>query len=247
MDAARSGKGVGGGSRPLGCATCPGRQRNEWCALGEVELARMDRARVHADYAPGQVVFAQGAPCLGVHCVESGLVALRKSDLEGNSIIVGLAHASDTLGYQALFGEGPHSTTAVALVPSRVCFVDAAAMAGLLAASPALALRYLRRAARELRAAEQERLAAATLPARTRLVQLLLGLADRYGAPGAGGGLVLDVPLSRQDMAALLGIRPESVARVVRALTDEELAIFDGRRVTIPDLGALLAEVPEGA
>lgn len=232
---------------PPSCLTCEGRARNEWCALAGPELARLEAARSDRVLAAGDVLFRQGQGCEAIHCVESGLVGLRRSDPQGNSILVGLAHATDTLGYAALFSGGRHSETAVALIESRVCAIGRATVESLVASNAPLALRFLRRLAREVRAFEQERLNALVLPVRARLAQLLLSLADRYGRAPDAGGLEVVVPLARQDMAALLGVRPESVARAVRALSDAGVARFVGRLVTIPSLDALLAELPEGA
>ncbi len=235
------------GSEQPSCLTCDGRARNEWSTLTQPEVARLDRGRSHVVLAQGQVVFRQGDACDSVYCVESGLVGLRKTDAQGNALLVGLAHASDTLGYAGLFAGGRQSATAEALVESRVCVIARATIESLVASNQALALRFLRRLSREVRAAEQERMDAVTLPVRARLAQLLLTLADRYGRMIPAGALEVVVPLARQDMAALLGVRPESVARAVRALSDAGVARFDGRLISIPNIEALVGELPEGS
>lgn len=237
---------LGASDRPS-CLRCEQRAGNEWCALTDSELSRLDRGRTHVDLMPGQAVFRQGDPCESVYCVESGLVGLRKTDAQGNALLVGLAHASDTLGYAGLFAGGRQSATAEALATSRVCMISRATIESLLAGNPGLAMRFLRRLSQEVRAAEQERMDAVTLPVRARLAHLLLVLADRYGRMNTSGALEVVVPLARQDMAALLGVRPESVARAVRALSDSAVARFEGRLITVPRIDALVAELPEGA
>lgn len=231
---------------PLSCLTCPGRELSEWCTLVNDDLELLERHRTHRDYAPGEVIFAQGAPCSGIYCVESGTVALRKADVERRQVIVRLVHAHETLGARTFFGRGSYATTAEALTPARVCFVDRDGVRALLARSPALAERFLRRLAEDLRSADDQKLEAATLDVRARVARLLLALADRYGVPGADGAFEVELPLARQDMAALIGIRPESVARAVRALEDDGVATFRGRSVTIPSIDRLLAELPAG-
>lgn len=235
-----------GGGR-ASCLGCAGRARSEWSPLTEPEVARLDRGRAQVALAPGEAVFRQGDACGALYCVESGLIGLRRTDGQGHALLVGLAHASDALGCAGLFAGGRQSATAEALVESRVCVIDRATVEALVASNQALAGRFLRRLAREVRAAEQERMDAVTLPVRARLAQLLLGLADRYGRVVDAGAVEVVVPLARQDMAALLGVRPESVARAVRALSDAGVARFAGRRVSIPSVEALVSELPEGA
>ncbi len=235
---------------PLSCVTCEGKARNEWCTLRDDELARLDLARTHATVAPGEPVFEQGAPCEAIHCVEAGLVALRRRDGRGGGpprgLIVGLAHANETLGYAALFSGRRHQVTAEALVETRVCTIARGTLEALIADNPGLAGRFLRRLARDVDASEQERLDAIALPARARLAQLLLELADRYGRLGASGALELELPLARRDLADLLGIRAESLARAVRALSDAGRCAFAGRLVTIPSVEHLAVELTAG-
>ncbi|MEM6730359.1 MAG: hypothetical protein AAF658_02315, partial [Myxococcota bacterium] len=66
--------------RPISCPTCPTRSTCEWCDLGSDDLRELDRAKVTNVYTPHQVIFYEGNPCLGIYCIESGTIALRKSD-----------------------------------------------------------------------------------------------------------------------------------------------------------------------
>lgn len=229
------------------CAECPTRHRGEWCVLQGDDVARLNRAKVCTAYAAGQVIFHQASPCLGLHCVVSGTIALRKVDARGKNVIVRLAHAGETLGLRTFLAGGSYSVSAEALTRARVCFVERAAVMDLVGRSAALGLSFARRLAEDLRAAEEEKLDAATGSVRERVARLLLLLSDRYGEETPrGDGLSLQLPTSRQDIAALLGVRAESVTRAVRALEDARVARFDGRRVTIPSVERLMAELSGG-
>ena len=63
---------------------------------------------------------------------------------------------------------------------------------------------------------------------------------DRFGRVEDNGDITIDLPLSRQDIAVMLGTRPETIARAVRSLEDNAIAKFTGRVVSVPDLDALL-------
>ena len=65
------------------------------------------------------------------------------------------------------------------------------------------------------------------------MISLLLELEPTCGSRHADGSLQLDLPISRRDIAAMLGIRPETVARAIRHLSENDVAQFDGRRVLI--------------
>ena len=99
----------------------------------------LNRVKVCNTYQPGQVIFYQGNPCLGIYCIMAGTVAIRLNDAQGNSAIVRLAHGGETIGYRAFFAGQPYHASAEALTSAKVCFVDKAAVRRLLEAAPAAA------------------------------------------------------------------------------------------------------------
>lgn len=232
-----------GNGRNTNCFACQSRTRSEWCELKDDDLALLNRAKTSNLYAPGQVIFYQGNPCLGIHCVEEGTVALRKTDGRGHSVISRLYHTGSTMGYLEYFAGDTYSGTAEALVPSRICFIDRAAVRRLLEHNPSLGFRFLRRLATDLRDAEQTKLDLVALPLRARLAHLLLVLKERFGEVDEQGILSIQLPISRQDIAALLGVRPESISRSIRQLEEDNVVRFHGRTVLVPDLDPLLDEL----
>jgi CRP-like cAMP-binding protein len=231
--------------QPL-CSACPVMCRTEWSSLPDPEVTRLEQHKSSRIYNPGEVVFPQGGRCEGVFCIRSGTVALRKGNSQGQTVITRLLHPGQTLGYRTFFSGGIYTATALALTRSEICFVGEELVRSLVRQNPSLAERFLKHLAQDLRSAEEAKLSHVMRPVRARLAELLLALADRYGEDGDDGTLDLELPLARQDMAALIGVRPESVARAIRALDDDGVAHFDGRHVRIPDLDALMHEVDHG-
>lgn len=231
---------LGRTAKHVNCFNCLNRNRSEWCQLSPPELRDLDGAKICHVYQPGQTIFFQGNQCLGVYCIESGTVALRKTDASGNSVIVRMVNSGETLGYRAYFADSVYSASAEALEQCRICFIRRDVVKQMLENNPALGTAFLRRIARDLEDAETLQLQTATLPVRTRLAHLLLVLKDRFGTVEEDGTLTIDLPLARQDIAAMLGTRPETVARAVRSLHDEGVALFDGRHCRVRDLDELL-------
>jgi CRP/FNR family transcriptional regulator, anaerobic regulatory protein len=227
----------------LSCFTCQSRERSEWCALKNDDLELLNRSKITVNYRPGQNVFVQGNPCNGIYCIEEGTIAIRRVDAQGNSILIRLAHAGQTLGYRDFFGGQGHTGSAEALAPSRVCHVDGHALRDMLGHNPTLGLNFLTHLAEDLDSAEESILQNSALSVRTRLVHLLLTLKDRFAGVTDDGTIELSLPLARQDLAALLGTRPETIARTIHALESDSVATFTGRIVRIPDLDMLLNEI----
>lgn len=231
------------GQKGASCFSCQSRERSEWCSLVDDDLKLLNEHKICNVYDSGQVLFYEGNPCLGIYCIEAGSVALRKGDGRGNSTVIGLFGPGQTLGYTAYFSGTAFSATGVTLEPTRVCFIDKAAVRTLLQRNPLLGLRFLKSFAQRLNEAEQERVLALSLPLRSRMAHLLLVLKDRSSTVDDDGNIIIDLPLSRQDMASMLGSRPESISRTIRQFQDQGVAIFHAHDVVIPDLDALIDEL----
>lgn len=70
----------------VSCFTCQVRDRTEWCVLEPEDLKRLDSAK--RTLLTGELLYAQGDPCKGVYCVESGMIGVRKVDAQGNSLLL---------------------------------------------------------------------------------------------------------------------------------------------------------------
>lgn len=228
---------------PIACPTCKTRETCEWCELDDSGLSTLNSAKVTNEYSPGQMIFYEGNPCLGIYCIQSGTVILRKTDKAGNTVILRMVQAGETLGYRAYFSGGAYGASAEVLSKARICFIDRHTVDALLDANPKIGQRFLSHIARELGSAEHERFQLATLSVRPRLAQLLLSLKERYAQVDDEGNLIWDLPYSRRELAEHLGARPETVARTIKKLESDDVAQFQGRTVRVKDLDLLLDEV----
>ena len=73
---------------------------------------------------------------------------------------------------------------------------------------------------------------------RSRIANILLELAEDFGRDEAGGRLI-DLPLSQQDIATLVGATRQSVNGCLRELRESALVSYRSRRFTLPDPAAL--------
>jgi CRP-like cAMP-binding protein len=218
-------------------------ERSEWRVLGPEELAELCAKAVCRVYQPGETVFYEGDACRGVYFISEGLVGVRKEDPEGNSVLLHLAADGDTLGYRPFLAGDCHRASAEVLRASKISFFDAETIRNLLRENPELGIEFLRRATRELGIAEARFYEAVRLNLRTRVAHLLLLFKDRYATVEEDGRILLDLPISRQDMAAMIGVRAESLSRTIRNLADDGLIDVSGHRAWILDIDRLIAEV----
>ena len=231
-----------GSLRGANCLTCQLRHCNEWQVLNEEETRLLAHHRKSRDYQAGESIMAAGEPSHGVYCIVSGAVALRKSDAEGNVIPLRLSYSGDTLGYRGLLLNAHRRYRAEALRPSRLCFIDKATVKTLLDRNPALGQQFLQRIASDLDDAHDHLMRNATLSNRDKFVHLLLTLMNRYGCTATDGSRFMELPLSRRDLASMIGARHETLSRIIGRLEEDGLARFSGRTVHLTRPQSLLQE-----
>lgn len=225
-----------------GCGACAAHPDSLWQQLDGELAGLIGNARVRRLYGSGQAVFRQGDPNAGVYCIAEGTVAIRRLDSVGNSVLLKLAYPGHTLGYRSFLSGGEHKTSAEAVGPACVCRIERGALAAAVAQSPALSLAILARASADIELAQDMLMQQATLSNRGRLCQLLVDLVDHHGITHADGSGCVHLPVSRRDLASMIGTRHETVSRIMTRLEKDGLARFSGRSVSIPSLEALAAE-----
>lgn len=224
---------------PDGCLACTCRDRSSWHGLDQEDLERVNRAKRTRRYEQGDTVFAQGDDDRCVYCVKSGTIAERRLDRDGNSVLLGLNYPSDLVGYRSFLSRGVHRSSAEAVGPATVCVIDGTAIDEVMTRSPELTRELLRRSNDEVEQAQDTIFRTATLSNRDRLLQLLQELLQRHGRTDTDGVCRIDLPLSRRDLASMIGVRHETLSRIIGKLEEEGLARFSGRHVTVANPQAL--------
>ncbi len=226
------------------CTNCDQRSTTEWNCLSSDELRVLDNSKIDHILPVGEIIYNQGDECSGVYCIQSGLIGLRRMDSEGHSILMRLVNSGETIGYRALLSKTSHVLSAEVMMPSRVCFIGRQVIQELLQKNPALGMRFLDHSLRDIEKTEDRVIGGETWPVKTRFLHILMILYERFGAEDADGGWFVDLPISRRDLAELVGTTPETMSRTINAVHREGLASFKGRRVEIPNLTAVLEAVP---
>jgi CRP/FNR family cyclic AMP-dependent transcriptional regulator len=184
---------------------------------------------------PSGHVFARPGQALGaVHVVASGAVSLASSSKAGKKAILALVGPGGVFGQEAIVPPGAVPTavpSCSAVVGWELTQVQVRAITPcttLVFAIPQLC-EALRRdpfigswlaaslAARKL-ALERALARALSLPVKERVLDVLRELAGAHGRP-TPAGIVLEIPLSQDDIGALVGATRESVNRALRQLS----------------------------
>lgn len=214
---------------------CDACQAREQCIFGDLPESQLDafsQIRHYHSYKARQVLFHEGTPALGFHIACTGRVKISRADSNGREQILRIADPGDILGEEAILDSQPYGATAEALEECHTAFIKRPEFLAFIQSAPILGQRLLLHLCRTL-VETQGRLARMGLgDARSRLAGTLLDLAQRYGKP-ATGGTDVDVTLSRAELAAMVGLSPETAMRLLSEFKDDGLVRLDGRRITV--------------
>lgn len=218
---------------PHPCGQCQFYQGSVWTPVDPRAAATLAERFFRRELEADQVLFEQGADNQGVFCVSRGLIALRTHHADGTSTLLKLAYPGEVIGFRSFLDNGIHKTEARALMSSRVCTVARRDAERVVRASPGIMERLAARCVAEIDRSQQRIIATATTSNKDRLAATLMELIARHGE--ADGAVIrARLPLSRKDLADLIGVPPETLSRLVGRLGKEGYFTFSGREVSIP-------------
>ena len=212
------------------CGRCIFYENSLWKPVGHGAVSQLAGGFSRREVAAGEVLFEQGHRNRGVYCVSKGLFALRSHNADGSSTLMRLAYPGEIIGFRSFLGNCDHQTEARALMPARVCAVTHTSAARLMRQHPAIMERLMARAVAEIDRSHARIIAAATSSNRDRLERLLIWLMARHGTRD-DSGLRMQLPMTRSDMADLIGVQRETMSRLIKRLETDGAFRFSGREV----------------
>ncbi|MBI4504181.1 MAG: Crp/Fnr family transcriptional regulator [Chloroflexi bacterium] len=193
---------------------------------------------IERTYRKGQHLFYAGDPQTYVFIVRLGLVALTDLDDRGNARVVLTYDSGDVFGPPAIVLGQRHAFTATALIDTHTLLIGKDTFDQLYRRFPELTHQILRELQSMLRRSQETTLRLARTPVVSRVAAFLLRFAEKCG-PVGDGDTDFDLPLSREDLAFLLGTSRETIIRALTRLTRAGVIASRGKRVCIRDPDAL--------
>ncbi len=227
----------------ISCEACPVRARSVFSDLSREDLRELTKARTVNTYRKKNIIFYEGNPALGIHCILSGKAKIYKHGMDGYIQIVRLARPGDLLGYRAFFSNEPYAATAEVLEEAEICFMDRATVMRLLSRNVVLCLKILQKVCQDLRSAQERTVDLVQKPVPQRVAELLLSLKNNFGETGADGTRI-SVNLTREEMAEMAGTRAETLIRILGGFKRRGILDTNGRTVLIRDIQKLEELLP---
>jgi CRP/FNR family transcriptional regulator, polysaccharide utilization system transcription regulator len=220
------------------CVTCQIRNKSMFCNLATAELIRFDERKMCHFFRKGQVIFHEGGNPHGVYCISSGKIKVGQSGQDGKEQIVRMAKEADLLGYRALLSGQQYSATATALTNVEICLIPREVFFDVLKTNSNFSMQIIQLLSQELGKAEQIITDLAQKPVRERMAEALLFLRQTYGLEADDA--TINISLSREDIANLVGTATETAIRLLSEFKHDGIVSFEGKKIKIENYSRLV-------
>jgi len=179
-------------------------------------------------YHKDDTIYFSGDRSTRLCVVASGSVKLMKHNEDGKEILIDILKQGEFFGNLDPFGGMYNEETAVAQLPSCIMKIDSENFRKILHKYPVASLQVLDIIAKRLREAQEMIRQLSTHSVENRIAYTLIKLAEKLGAE-KDIGLLLQIPLSRNDLASMTGTTPETASRIISKFKEEGV-IQTGRK-----------------
>lgn len=207
----------------------------------ELSAEDLDTVLEHAvarRLAPGEAAFRQGDVADAFFVLLHGSLKVTQVGPDGQQVVVRHVNPGELFGIARAVRRPDFPGTAEALTESVAVAWPSAAWDALVARCPELAVGALATVGQRLQEAHTRIRELATEAVERRVAHALLRLVRQAGRK-TDAGILIDFPLSRQDIAEMAGATLYTVSRLMAAWEARGLIASGRKRVTVRDPHAL--------
>lgn len=216
------------------CELCASRKFSLFSEMSEAQVCTISDHKNLISHKKGQILYYEGTKPLGIFCINGGVVKVYKTASNGKEQILHLSQKGDFLGYSALLGEENYTNSAMIIEDAKICFIPKESFLNTLFNNTPFFKRITKALAHEIGVMEEKLTDATQKSIRERLAYVLLQLASSYGIEG-GENQRIDLVLSREEIAGMVGTATESVIRLLSEFKKDNLIDLEGKKIIVKD------------
>lgn len=202
------------------------------------EMQEMEKITRMEEVKKRQPLYLPGDPSSSVYFLKRGRVKIANTAPSGKEVTFDILEAGDIFGELDVLEDAPRSTSAETLDDALICVIPRKDFDQYLAMHPSVMYKLTKLIGLRLKKIQSrvEDLVFREVPA--RLAHLLSELGKTEGV-AEKQGIRLNVKLTHQEMANLIGCNRETVSTIMGQFRDDGLIQMDGRTITILKPSAL--------
>jgi CRP-like cAMP-binding protein len=218
------------------CEQCIIKQFNALKSLTKDELVRISACKTSKIIKKGEVIFNEGDSINGVYCVKDGVCKLTKLSENGKDQVIKMVVKGQLIGQRSLVSNENSNLQATALNDMEVCFIPKSEIIADLQKNPKFTLDMLKDMALDLKDADDSIVNMAQKSVKQRLAETLLYVEQSFGVNADGA---INLILSREEYANVVGTATESAIRILSQFKKEGLISTKGKHIKIENSNGL--------
>lgn len=208
--------------------------------LSEEDLKEVNRRFRARHFDRGDVIYREGEAAALLRIVVAGKVKLIRPTLEGQDVLIDILSPGEYFGSLPSMGDEVYQDTAIAQTKSCVLSVGIDAFRKILNQYPQIAVKVLEFTSDRLAKAQEKIKQLRTFSVEERIAYLLHKLSKKFGEQ-SDEGLLIQMPLSRRELADMVGTTPETASRIISKFKDKGWLETGRQWIAITDQEALLS------
>jgi CRP-like cAMP-binding protein len=214
--------------------------------LAAEAISRINGLFRDRDVSADERIYFEGDVADHLYLVAMGKVKLVRNAGSGREVLLDILHGGDYFGTLTMLGGRFHTETAIAHTDCCILQISSVDFASILSQYPEVARRALEVVSQRLIESQEIIRQLSSDTAEQRVAAALLRLAGKLGEP-RGENILIQLPFSRHDLAAMTGTTTETVSRVISRFAEEGMIKAGRKWVTITDGKGLKQLAERGA
>jgi len=213
------------------CGPCSLHQLCWPIGMDSTDLEHLQSMVRHAGPLPaGSYLFRIGDQFTAIYAVRMGCIKSYSVGAGGHELVHGFHVPGELLGFDAIYPDR-HRCSALILEPSSVCVIPYLEISRLSVEFRSLQGQVLQLMSREF---TKQHMYAEGTGATQRIARFLLDMQTRLQQSGEAE-FEFKLPMSREDISNYLGIKPETLSRLMTKLQKKGLIDVDRRHIYLVD------------
>jgi len=211
------------------------REVDLFAGLSPAELKEISRTLPMQTCQVGGLVSSPDDDDERLYVIKRGRVRLYRLTPDGKQLTLEILDKGRIVGRMAWLGQQLTDAYAEAIEEALICSFTPRELQRLIDRFPSVGVNIIRYLSGRLAASEREREVMAFRSVEQRLAARLVELSERFGQP-TEDGVAIDVRLTQQELADMIGTSRETLATTVASLRERRVLDMHNQRVVILDL-----------
>ena len=206
--------------------------------LDEDKLTAINQQFSAAHHHADEIIYHQDERATLLRVVVHGAVKLVRHTMDGKDVLLDMLQPGEYFGNLSTTGEAVYSETARAQTDVCILSIRMSDFRSLLNEYPKVAVAVLDITADRLQSSQEKIRHLTTRTVKKRIAHILVMLSEKFGEQSAQG-LLLQLPLSRKDLADMAGTSSETASRIMSDFQDQDIIKTGRQWVAVRDIDHL--------